>query len=142
MLQSSTRPIGWRVLAALMCLCGTLSAVTVAGDAPQGDGLEALEQRLEALQQRVERLEQVMANAVPADRARTAEPVPGGWRNAGNWKLLAAGMSDYEVVEILGEPDAERTVKKFEFWDYGDGAAKLYMRRLKSWQVPSGIDQN
>jgi hypothetical protein len=138
--QSLTRSIRWRVAVPLLYLLGLIPAVAAAVDAPSGQGLEALEQRLEALQRRVERLEEEMAKGVPVDRARTVQPVPGGWRKAANWRLLAAGMSDYEVVEILGEPDAERTVKKFEFWDYGDGGVNIYLRRLKSWRIPSGLD--
>ncbi|MBT8474802.1 MAG: hypothetical protein KJO78_04945, partial [Alphaproteobacteria bacterium] len=70
------------------------------------------------------------------------EPVPGGWRKAHNWNLLRAGMSDYEVVEILGEPDREKTVKKFDFWYYGDGKLSVYLRRLKGWEIPSGLDRD
>lgn len=137
--QPLKRPIAW-MLPTLLWLAGLMPAVSAAEDAPQGRGLGDLEQRLEALQRRVERLEEQVAKGVPVDRARTVQPVPGGWRKAANWRLLVAGMSDYEVVEILGEPEAERTVRKFEFWTYADGEAKFYLRRLKSWRVPGGVD--
>jgi hypothetical protein len=99
-------------------------------------------QQILDLQKRVERLEGEVEQGVPVNMARKVEPVPGGWRKAHNWNLLEAGMSDYEVIEILGEPDREKTVKKFDFWYYGDGKLSVYMRRLKGWDIPSGLDSD
>lgn len=110
-----------------------------AADESQQEQIEALKQQLQDLQERVERLEGEVQQGLPVNTARKIEPVPGGWRKAHNWKLLEKGLSDYEVVEILGEPDRQKTVKKFEFWYYGDGRLRVYMRRLKSWDIPSGI---
>ena len=112
----------------------------LAADESQQDQIEALRQQLRDLQERVERLESEVEQAVPVNMAPKVEPVAGGWRKEHNWKLLAEGMSDYEVKAILGEPDRQKTVKKFEFWYYGDGNLRVYMRRLKSWDIPSGID--
>jgi hypothetical protein len=111
-----------------------------AADESQQRQIEALKQQLQDLQERVKRLEGEVEQGVPVNIARKVEPVPGGWRKEHNWKLLVEGMSDYEVIKIVGEPDRQKTVKKFEFWYYGDGKVSLYMRRLKSWDIPSGID--
>jgi hypothetical protein len=112
----------------------------LAADEAQQDQIEALKQQLRDLQERVERLESEVEQGVPVNMAPKVEPVPGGWRKEHNWKLLAEGMSDYEVKAILGEPDRQKTVKKFEFWYYGDSKLSVYMRRLKSWDIPSGFD--
>ena len=102
--------------------------------------IELLRQQILDLQKRVERLEGKVEQGVPVSMARKVEPVPGGWRKAHNWNLLEAGMSDYKIIEILGEPDRQKTVKKFDFWYYGDGKLSVYMRRLKSWDLPSGLE--
>ena len=49
-------------------------------------------------------------------------------------------MSSYLVKAILGEPDRQKTVKKFEFWYYGDAKLSVYLRRLKGWEIPSGVE--
>jgi hypothetical protein len=49
-------------------------------------------------------------------------------------------MEPYRVEEILGEAEAERRVKKFEYWSYGNGILRFYLGRLKSWEVPDGLD--
>jgi hypothetical protein len=111
-----------------------------AADESQQGQIDALKQQLQDLQERVKRLEGEVEQGVPVNMARKVEPVPGGWRKEHNWRLLVEGMSDYEVIKILGEPDRQKTVKKFEFWYYGDGKLSVYMRRLNSWDIPSGID--
>jgi hypothetical protein len=115
-------------------LCAT------ADPSAQQQEIESLRQQLHELQARVERLEGNMAAGVPVNPALKVQPVPGGWRKAVNWSLLSKDLTDYEVLEILGEPMNRKTVKKFEFWEYGDGKASLYMRRLKSWELPSGLE--
>jgi len=117
------------------------ASVPLAQQAHEDDSeIESLRRQILDLQKRVERLEGEVEQGVPVNMARKVEPVPGGWRKVHNWNLLEAGMSDYEVIEILGEPDREKTVKKFDFWYYGDGKLSVYMRRLKRWQVPSGLE--
>ena len=104
----------------------------------QSAEIEALKQQVLDLQKRVERLEGEIEQGVPVNPARVVEPDPGGWRTAGNWDLLAKGLPYYEIIRILGEPESTKRVKKFEYWYYGDGKLRLYLRRLKSWEVPSG----
>ncbi|MCG6967114.1 MAG: hypothetical protein LJE59_11445 [Chromatiaceae bacterium] len=102
--------------------------------------IEALQQQIRDLQVRVDRLEGKVQQGLPVNAAQTVQPIPGGWRKAANWSLLIKGMTDGEVIDILGEPQQQRSANKFEFWEYGDGMARLYMRRLKSWDIPTGID--
>jgi hypothetical protein len=128
--------VGPRLLLSLLLF----APLAPAGDESQQGQIDALKQQLQDLQERVKRLEGEVEQGVPVNMARKVEPVPGGWRKEHNWRLLVEGMSDYEVIKILGEPDRQKTVKKFEFWYYGDGKLSVYMRRLNSWDIPSGID--
>jgi len=139
--MSPTKPAVFsRAGPALLLMLLTVAPLQVAADeSPPNREIEVLKEQIRDLQARVERLEQQTRQGAKADQA-TPVPVPGGWRKAANWRLLTKGMTDYQVKEILGEPDADKTVKKFEFWEYGDGRARLYLRRLKSWDIPTGID--
>ena len=116
------------------------SLAAPAAAAERNPEIERLQQQVLDLQRRVERLEGELAEGVPVNMAREVEPVPGGWRKGHNWRLLREGMTAYRVKEVLGEPDRERSVKKFEFWYYGDAKVSLYMRRLKRWETPDGLD--
>jgi len=124
-------------------LLSLLLAVTAsaADGSPQASEIELLKQQVLELQQRVERLEGEVGQGVPVHMTRKVEPVPGGWRKVHNWKLLAPGLTDYRVKEILGEPDRQKKVNKYGFWYYGDGKVSVYMRRLKSWDTPSGMEK-
>ncbi|MGB5639906.1 MAG: hypothetical protein WBM63_12350 [Sedimenticolaceae bacterium] len=126
--------------AILLSLLAFAPVVHSADESTGGGEMQMLKQQLHDLQMRVEQLEQKLQQGLTTAPAAPAEPVPGGWRKQANWALLSAGMSDHRVREILGVPQDETTVSKFEFWDYGDGKARLYMGRLKSWEIPSGID--
>ena len=121
-------------LAALLGLL--LSTAAPADDAAQAR-IEQLERKITTLEARIEKLEQRWEKGIPVNRALKIEPEPGGWRNIENWKLLGNGMSYDEVLRILGEPDNTKTIKKFEYWYYGDGKARLYLNRLKSWDAPT-----
>ncbi len=126
-----------RLCPVLFTLLGTLLPATVpAADAEQ-TRVEQLERKIAALEARVQKLEQRWDKGVPVNRALQIEPEPGGWRNAENWKLLGRGMPYDEVLRILGEPDNTKKIQKFEHWFYGDGKARLYLNRLKSWEVPN-----
>ena len=126
---------------ALLLLTLSLAApgVAAADPAAEGPSIEALQQQVRDLQTRVERLEATLREGVPVNPARAVQPLPGGWRQAANWQLLSKGLEPHEVIEILGEPQRRRSGNKFEYWEYGDGLARLYLRRLKSWEVPTGI---
>jgi len=128
--------------ALLLALLLPASSTFAANQTRQADDIEALKRQLKDLQARVERLEQQEENGSSFDVATETEPVRGGWRKAHNWNLLEEGMTNYQVKAILGEPDRRKTVKKFEFLYYGDGKVSVYLRRLKSWDIPSGIDSD
>ena len=124
----------------LIALISAAPLPSAADAAPEGPTTEALQQQIRELQARVDRLEATIQQGVPVNPAQTVQPVPGGWKKEANWHLLTKGMATHEVTEILGEPQRRRSVNKFEFWEYGDGLARLYLRRLKSWEIPTGID--
>ena len=105
--------------------------------------MEALRQQVQDLQARVEALEARLdgeVNAAIAAAAEGPQAVDGGWRKSHNWSILDGGMGTVEVTAILGEPQRRKKVSKFEYWYYGDGKARFYLGRLKSWEIPSGID--
>ena len=121
----------------LTALFGLLLSAAALADDPAQARIEQLERKIATLETRIERLEQRWEKGVPMNRALKIEPEPGGWRNVENWKLLGRGMPYDEVLRILGEPDNTKTIRKFEYWHYGDGKARLYLNRLKSWEVPT-----
>lgn len=124
-----TRPVS------VLCCVAALLTPVHAGGASDAD-IEALRQEVSALRARVQRLEGEIASGVAVNPARKVQPVAGGWRASQNWKLLAKGMQESRVVEILGEPDDTRRIGKFEVWTFGTGQAKFYLGRLKSWRQP------
>jgi hypothetical protein len=123
-----------------LCLLSLATLPAGAQDTAPASEIELLRQQVEDLQARVSRLEDEIEQGMPVNVARSVEPVPGGWRKMTNWKRLAGGMDGHTVTRFLGEPDRKKTVKKFEFWYYGDGKASLYLGRLSDWDIPSGID--
>jgi len=140
MSNSKTVPFTRVVAALLLSLPVFVSSALAADETQQAHEIEVLKQQLKDLQMRVERLEKGRDKGFSFSAEPEVEPVPGGWRKARNWNLLQAGMTSYQVEAILGEPDRQKTVKKFEFWYYGDGKLSVYLRRLKSWEIPSGIE--
>jgi len=130
-----------RVAAALLLpLLFSVPSALAADETQQAGEIELLKQQLRDLQARVERLENRRETVFSFDTAPEVEPVPGGWRKVQNWGLLREGMTSYQVRAVLGAPDRQKTVKKFEFWYYGDGKATVYLDRLKDWEMPSGLD--
>lgn len=121
----------------------TASGAAASDGVGADEQLEALRQQLQALQVRVDSLEARLdgeVNAAIAAAASGPQPVEGGWRKAHNWSILDKGMGTTEVATILGEPQRQKTVSKFEYWFYGDGKVRFYLDRLKSWETPGGID--
>lgn len=123
-----------RMIALAMLLCAGGGQALADSNSAE---IEVLRQQVRDLQARVEKLESGMQRAEAAAIVVGAvDPVPGGWRKEENWRLLTRGLPTTRVVEILGEPDDTRTIKKFEYWEYGDGLTRFYMGRLKSWDIP------
>lgn len=113
-----------------------LSLAPLTASAAADPGIEALRAEIDALRARVEKLEKEIDTGVAINPAKVVQPLPGGWHNEKNWKLLAYGMDRDRVETLLGEPDAARNVSKFEYWEYGEGRATFYLGRLKSWSKP------
>ena len=135
------RGIGaWAAPALALSLLAAAPAGRAAEAAAMAGEIEFLKEQIRDLQARVDKLEGKVQQGIPVNVALKVEPVPGGWRKESNWKLLNEGMMNQRVVEILGEPQDRKTVNKFEYWYYGDGMVGLYLRRLKSWKLPSDLD--
>lgn len=131
------------ICAALLLSLSFLTLPVAAADGSQQEAeIEALRQQLNDLRQRVERLEEGRSSSLSFSTEPEVEPVPGGWRKAHNWELLKEGMTAYQVKAILGEPERQKTVKKFQFLYYGDGKVTVYLRRAKSWQRPVGLGED
>ena len=108
------RPRRFLALAALLAL---VAPVGRAGE-PATDSCPTqralLEKRLAFLQQRLQDLEHELASRPPAEATRDA------WRNAGVWQSLRNGMSEAEVLRILGPPGRTTTYYGFQRWEYPD----------------------
>jgi outer membrane murein-binding lipoprotein Lpp len=125
------------IVACAVAGSGLLSTAVLASEAD----LQAMERRLQALEARVEKLEaDLVATDAAVDAVQPLEPVPGGWRKKANWRVLDKGMQPHEVREVLGEPEDTRRVSKFEYWSYGNGLIRFYFNRVKSWELPDGLD--
>lgn len=132
-----TSPSRNSVLTLMMALC---APALFAAPADQSE-LEALRERIVELEARVQRLESELASTDAAlEAAKPPEVMPGGWRRQANWRVLEKGMEGFRVKEILGEPDNTRRARKFEYYEYGNGLVRFYLGRVKSWEVPDGLD--
>lgn len=122
----------------LIALSLTLAHLPAYADQPGTQAqIEDLQQKVQTLETRLQALESRFDQGVPVNKALQVEAKPGGWRNQDNWSQLARDMTKEEVIRFLGEPDRRKSVKKFEYWYYGDGKASMYMNRLKAWEKPS-----
>jgi hypothetical protein len=74
-----------------------------------------LEKRLGALQLRLGALEHELAA-----RPRATPPASEPWRDLAVWKTLRAGMSEADVLRILGPPGRISTYYGFRRWEYPD----------------------
>jgi hypothetical protein len=126
---------------AVLVFAAGLSLPVSAEPADSGE-LERLRDRVSDLEARIERLEAGLADADAAiEAARPPEVVPGGWRKSANWRVIEKGQEGWRVREILGEPGDTWRVSKFEYYAYGEGGlVRFYLGRVKSWEVPDGLD--
>jgi hypothetical protein len=126
---------------AVLALAATLS-FPVSGEPADSAELDRLRDRVSDLEARIERLEAGLADTdAELEAAKPPEVVPGGWRKAANWRVLEKGLEGWRVREILGEPGDTWRVSKFEYYAYGEGGlVRFYLGRVKSWEVPAGLD--
>jgi len=74
-----------------------------------------LEKRLGMLQLRLGQLEHELMSR-PQAESQPAEP----WRDIKVWKTLRDGMSEADVLRILGAPGRVTTYYGFQRWEYPD----------------------
>lgn len=135
-----TRGIGG-ALAAAACVLSMSAMPARADDSARINNLESELQRLRTQvaeqNRRIQRLEAqldqlgVMGTPGPAGlsraegaasgKPRAAGPLP--WHASKTWEQLAVGMSETEVIAILGDPTALETVDNYKTLFYSDGAA-------------------
>lgn len=70
-----------------------------------------LQRQVQSLTRRIDELSTRPTRAIDVTRAPTAAPVPANpavWLDAGKWRGVKPGMSELEVVSLLGPPTSMR----------------------------------
>jgi hypothetical protein len=101
-------------VAAVLLACAWLAAPAAAQD-PRVNFLEQevrnLQRQVQALTRQVEDLRRQM-NRPPANSPRAAAPASSEdlprWMDAGKWRGLKTGMSEFDVISALGPPSSVR----------------------------------
>ena len=110
-----------------------------------------LERRVEELSRQVAQLQQRNAAAATGPATHVESPAPAGlvpWLSAANWGRVRAGMSEFEVIGILGPPSSVRGAPESESrtlmyaMEIGSsaflsGRVELKDRRVVEVQVPA-----
>lgn len=111
-----------RTLGKLACLgLAALAGSALAADAPADPSalrIAMLEKRLYFLQQRLNELEHELSTRPRSEAAAEA------WRNDAAWHQLRLGMSQADVLRILGAPGRTTTYYGFQRWEYPDALGK------------------
>jgi len=76
--------------------------------------LAVMQKRLAALQQRLGNLEHELASRPAAEAAADA------WRDPASWRSLRNGMSQADVLRVLGPPGRVTAYYGFIRWEYPD----------------------
>jgi hypothetical protein len=110
-----------------------------------------LERRVEELSRQVAQLQQSGVRATAQRAAPVERPVaPAGsplWLSAANWSRVRTGMSEFEVIDILGPPsslrgapdaDSRTLMYAMEIGSSGflSGSVRLKERRVVEVQIP------
>ena len=110
-----------------------------------------LERRVEELSRQVAQLQQRNVAAATRPATPVEFPAPAGsvpWLSAANWGRVRAGMSEFEVIEILGPPSSVRGAPESESRtlmyameigssSFLSGRVELKDRRVVEVQVPT-----
>ncbi len=102
-----------RILALCALACSFSAAAAPAGPDACAARARLLEQRLDALRAHVQHLEHELASR---PKAPPREP----WREPAAWRELRVGMSQADVLRILGAPGRVTTYTGFQRWEYPD----------------------
>ena len=106
------RPV--RILALCAVVASSLGAAPAEPDAETcAARTRLLEKRLEALRARVQHLEHELAS-------RPKPPPREPWRDPAVWHELRTGMSQADVLRILGAPGRVTSYSGFQRWEYPD----------------------
>ena len=100
-------------LALLLIVAGPLAAADDFTSVKLQQDVETLKQRVQELSRQVEDLQEQLRHAgeQPAKSTGQAAAAKSSttWLDAGNWKRVQPGMSELEVISILGLPTSMRT---------------------------------
>ena len=109
-----------------------------------------LERRVEELSRQVAQLQQRNAAAATRPATPVESPAPAGapWLSTANWGRVRPGMSEFEVIDILGPPSSVRGAPESESrtlmyaMEIGSsaflsGRVELKDRRVVEVQVPA-----
>jgi hypothetical protein len=111
-MRTPTRGSAWFLLLALLLEPQVSRAEVSALEACETRNA-MLEKRLGALQSRLVDLEHQLASQ-PKQASREA------WRDAAAWRELRVGMSQADVLRILGAPGRVTSYTGFQRWEYPD----------------------
>jgi hypothetical protein len=122
--------VGHRILTALLCLCVATSAAM----AQSSDDV-----RVRRLEDTIRNLE-LRVSALESQQRETSTPTSAPAANT-NWHRLKTGMSEVEVVKLLGDPSKVNTRESYFNWLYGSPASGFVQfdsksRKVKSWSAP------
>lgn len=93
-----------------------------------GDNDGAIESRLNDLEKRISALEQNPTKASKQSKTKGTSQTSAGWKNKSNWRSLKMGMSESDVLNLLGEAGK---VDSFSFgvtwyYDYPSGGYVVF----------------
>ncbi|MCL5072997.1 MAG: outer membrane protein assembly factor BamE [Actinobacteria bacterium] len=105
--------------------------------ATQEDEIFELKRRIASLEIRVEKLEKLL-DPSPEKIEPSSQEL---WKNKANWRQLRIGMSENQVIDLLGEPVKIDVTISFIYWYYPNALSGSVMfdksnRKLESWTEP------
>jgi len=103
----------------------------------QDDEISQLRQRIAQLEGKVKQLEALLEQCKQGQRSHYAEDM--AWQNKKNWRSLAPGMNEEQVMKILGEPvKVIKGVKTLWYYPniYGGNVSFDEKGRLTGWNEP------
>lgn len=100
-----------------------------------------IQRQIESLEKRVLELECIV-NQLGQEKLvqKQGPPQSAGekWKDRQNWRKLRKGMTEKEIIEILGEPPKVVTSSVINMWFYSSGSVTFDAdtRRVTGWTEP------